>query len=235
MSRIHGSRRAFLALGSGTLVALVGRRVAACPPPATMLAKLTAEAVATRKAFASTNISSASPHKANDSQTALWHQNEEAIEALQVRLWAKYTDKDGNFPTAAERDKCGHEFMLGIALIVKSNRIAGRYAGNCIQISAVMYAEFYAKYSGIEIFVFNKVKSALTSITRHAFLVVKCGKDYYIVDGWKDGGVAYGPLVYDATRKYFVDPTTKEAPTPYYAEELEYLAGPTATKGTTTL
>ncbi len=234
MLSVQISRRTALTILTLALTNLTttGDAAAACPPPAAMLAKLVAEAVAARNAHVSTNVDSSSPHKANASQTTLWHQNEAAIEELQGRLKAKHRYASGRFPSTKAQTEYWHDFAMGIAIIVKSNRISGKYSANCIGIASVMYSNFYTKYSGVEISIFSKVK--VTIIGRHAFLVVHCGKDLYIVDGWKDGGVAYGPLVYDAGKGYLVDPKTGDAPTPYYAEKLEILAGPTPTTGTTT-
>jgi hypothetical protein len=227
------SRRAILALLAGGVAYLTTARASAspCPPPGVMRAKLLAEAVAARNTHASTNVD-AGANRANASQESLWHQNEKAINELQAKLYAKYGYAGGKFPSVSAQQAYWHEFALGIALIVKSNKISGRYSGNCIHIACTMYADFYTKYSGVKISIFSRVK--MTAFGRHAFLVVRCGNDVYIVDGWKDGGVVYGPLVFDSKKAYFVDPATGEAPTEFYAHELERLAGPTDTVGKTT-
>lgn len=214
------------------------------PTPAQILAILQDHAQAARAAHASTNIDSDSPHHADDAQTDQWHANEAAVAKLRTKLHEEWTDDDGNFRTPQDQASYWHWFAVGIADAIDKKKSKGRASGNCIHIAAAMYADFYNKFGSgsaagkpkprgdgdkIEIAIFSK--KVLTRFGLHAFLVVKYRGNYYIVDGWKGDGEAFGPLRWDGDNEQFVDPTTGEAPDPLYDSGMEMLAGWTTCTG----
>ncbi len=104
---------------------------------------------------------------------------------------ASYEDPDGKFVDGkgkgAKRYKdpeALHLSVLDLAKMAQSTMVNGSLVGNCGEISASIYSYLYKRYKGLEI------AQMRVPGGDHQFVMVKCGGNSFIVDGWAYGGQA---------------------------------------------
>lgn len=120
-----------------------------------------------------------------------------------------------------------HRRILDYADMVESARATSAkrktYVGNCGEIGAHLYAYLYRNYKGISVALVQEIGV----FADHGYVLVRCGSDVYIVDGWR--GKAVGPMKFDSSGVYLLQASGK--PHPDYTRGVEPLSSADATPG----
>lgn len=158
-----------------------------------------------RSLFWSTNCYFQSP--ANDKKLDFWKKllGEEASQLLELNAADIKAERKKIAKKPISVSQKRHEMALATSKVnsVRTTEYDGdrRMVGNCIGISSAMYADLIVEYKGvtgvtISIFTFDGLDLD-SDLGAHAFIVIECDGEAYILDGWRGDGIAQGPFFWN--------------------------------------